>query len=37
VIQWLETRFELVIGFIEHLQNAATNNDGILAELHTPV
>jgi hypothetical protein len=33
---WLETRFGLVIGFIEHTQNVTTNNYDSLIELHTP-
>jgi hypothetical protein len=28
--------FELVTGFIEHLQNVTTNNYDSLTELHTP-
>jgi hypothetical protein len=35
-MEWLQTRFELVTGFIEHLQNVITNNYDSLTELHTP-
>jgi hypothetical protein len=33
---WLYTGFELVIGFIKHLQNVTTNKYDSLTELHTP-
>jgi hypothetical protein len=32
---WLQTRFGLVTGFIEHLQKVITNNYDSLTELHT--
>jgi hypothetical protein len=36
VIERLKTGFELVIGFIEHIQNVTTNNCDSIPELHTP-
>jgi hypothetical protein len=35
-MEWLQTGFTLVIGFIGHLQNETTNNLDCLTELHTP-
>jgi hypothetical protein len=36
VTEWLHAGFGLVIGFIQHLQHATTNNEDILNELHAP-
>jgi hypothetical protein len=35
MLEWLNTGFGLVIGFIEHLQNITINNYGSLTELHS--
>jgi hypothetical protein len=35
VYERLETRFGLVIGFIEHLQNVTTRNYSVIANSHT--
>jgi hypothetical protein len=36
ILEWLQTGFGLVIGFIDHLENVATNNYDSLTELPTP-
>jgi hypothetical protein len=33
---WVETRFRLVAGFSEHLENVTTNKYGSLTQLHAP-